>query len=102
MLFSIYYKLDHRNEFMKKYLDKFFKTYQGESKDCEHTAERMTDLMELMANMVINKDKYGLYELLTKKNSKSARVFFNYLTCSNIRSINKEIIVERINEIFRG
>ena len=93
MLFSVYYKIEHREEFLKKHFDKVFKTYTEEER--EISIDRLTDLMELMVNMC------GLYDLLTKKNTKSARVFFNYLTCSNIRSINKEIIKDRLNEVFK-
>lgn len=99
MLFSVYYKIEHREEFLKKHFDKVFKTYTEEEKAI--SVDRLTDLMELMVNMLLNGDKSGLFELLTKKNTKSARVFFNYLTCSNIRSINKEMIRDRINEVFK-
>lgn len=99
MLFSVYYKIDHREEFLKKHFDKLFKTIPEEEKG--NTVDRLTDLMELMVNMLLTNDKMGLYELLTKKNTKSARIFFNYLTCSNIRSINKEMIKDRINEVFK-
>lgn len=99
MLFSVYYKIEHREEFLKKHFDKVFKTYTEEER--EISIDRLTDLMELMVNMLLTGDKYGLYDLLTKKNTKSARVFFNYLTCSNIRSINKEIIKDRLNEVFK-
>ena len=99
MLFSVYYKIEHREEFLKKHFDKVFKTYTEEER--EISIDRLTDLMELMVNMLLTGDKRGLYDLLTKKNTKSARVFFNYLTCSNIRSINKEIIKDRLNEVFK-
>lgn len=99
MLFSVYYRIEHREEFLKKHFDKVFKTYTEEEK--EISVDRLTDLMELMVNMLLNGDKFGLFELLTRKNTKSARVFFNYLTCSNIRSINKEMIRDRINEVFK-
>jgi len=98
MLFSIYYKIEHRNEFLEKYFDKVLK--QFDDMERVNSVERLTDLMELMVKMLINQDKYGLYNLLTKKNSKNVRLFFNYLTCSNIRSINKEIVKSRIKEIF--
>lgn len=99
MLFSIYYRIEHREEFLEKYLKKLYREYSTE--ELVGTSERLTDLMELMVNMLLNEDKCGLYTILTKKNSKNARLFFNFLTCSNIRSINKEIVKERINEIFK-
>ena len=98
-MFSVYYKIEHREEFLKKYFDKLFKTCSEEER--ESTVDRLTDLMELMVDMLLNSNKSGLYTLLTKKNTKSARIFFNYLTCSNIRSINKEMIRDRINEVFK-
>lgn len=101
MLFSVYYRIEHREEFLNKHLKKLFKSYDVTSEN-DATTERLNDLMELLVNMILNEDKYGLYNLLIKKNTKSARVFFNYLTCSNIRSINKEVIKERINEIFKN
>ena len=99
MLFSVYYRIDHRQEFLQKHFNKMFKNNVGEECDC--TIDRLTDLMELMVQLLINEDKFGLFELLTKKNTKAARAFFNYLTCSNIRSINKEIIKDRLEEIFK-
>ena len=99
LLFSVYYKIEHREEFLKKHFDKMFKNSIEEEK--ANTMDRLTDLMDLMVEMLLNGDKMGLYNLLTKKNTKSARVFFNYLTCSNIRSINKEVIRDRINEVFK-
>lgn len=99
MIFSVHYKISHRNDFLNKYFCKIFKNVINE--DNETSKDRLTDLMELMVNMILNENKAGLYDLLTKKNTKSARVFFNYLTCSNIRSINKEIIKQRIEEIYK-
>lgn len=100
MLFSVYYRIEHREEFLNKHLKKMFKNIENDS-DKDLTSERLNDLMELIVSMLLNEDKFGLYNLLVKKNTKSARVFFNYLTCSNIRSINKEVIRDRINEIFK-
>lgn len=99
MLFSVYYRIEHREEFLDKYLKKLYKEYS--TAELVGTAERLADLMELMVNMLLNEDKHGLYMILTKKNSKNARLFFNFLTCSNIRSINKEMVKDRINEIFK-
>lgn len=99
MVFSVHYKISHRTDFLNKYFTKLFKNIIDE--DVEISKDRLTDLMELMVNMILTENKAGLYDLLTKKNTKSARVFFNYLTCSNIRSINKEMIKERIEEIYK-
>lgn len=100
MLFSIYYKIEHREEFLTKLCDKTSKELDAD--DAIILSDRYSELMELMVNMLLSNDKYGLYDILTKKNSKLARKFFNYLTCSNIRSINKEVIRDRINEILEG
>lgn len=99
MLFSIYYKIEHREDFLNKVFEK--NTKELEQDDAEILMDRFSELMELMVNMLLTKDKLGLYDILTKKNSKLARKFFNYLTCSNIRSINKEVIRDRINEILK-
>lgn len=99
MVFSVHYKISHRNEFLEKYFCKTFKNCVDE--DVEISKDRLTDLMELMVNLILTENKAGLYDLLTKKNTKTARIFFNYLTCSNIRSINKEIIKERIEAIYK-
>lgn len=100
MLFSIYYRIEHRQDFLNKYFEKVSK--ECSENDYSYTIDRLTDLMELMVQLLLNEDKIGLFGLLTKKNTKSARLFFNYLTCSNIRSINKEIIKDRLNEIFKA
>lgn len=99
MLFSIYYRIEHREEFLKKYLNKCLNNVEDAEKDIME--ERINDLFELLVNMIITKNKNGLFDLLTKKNTKTARIFFNYLTCSKIRSINKEMIISRLNEIFK-
>ena len=99
MLFSIYYRIEHRQEFLDKYFEKIFK--EDLDSEYDYTIDRLTELMELMVKLLLNEDKIGLFGLLTKKNTKCARLFFNYLTCSNIRSINKEIIKDRLNEIFK-
>ena len=95
----LYYKIEHREEFLEKQLIKAYRTCDID--DREIMSERMTNLMELIVNMLLNQDKSGLFMLLTNKNSKCTRLFFNYLTCSNLRSINKEIVKKRLNEIFR-
>ncbi len=99
MLFSVYYKIEHRAEFLSKVLDKNIKDLEED--DAELLVDRFSELMELLVEMLLTNDKAGLYDILTKKNSKVARKFFNYLTCSNIRSINKEVIRDRINEILK-
>lgn len=100
MLFSVYYKIEHRSEYLDKIIEKSVKELGNNSEE-NILSDRFTELMELMVNMLLNKDKLGLYNILTNKNSKVARKFFNYLTCSNIRSINKEVIRDRINEILK-
>lgn len=99
MIFSVHYKILHRTDFLEKYFSKLFKETLTE--DNIISKDRLSDLMELMVDMILNENKSGLYDLLTKKNTKSARAFFNYLTCSNIRSINKEAIRNRIEEIYK-
>jgi len=92
LLFSVYYKIEHRFE----YLDRFFDKNQFDP--C--TEERLEDLMELLVKMILDQDKDGLLIMLTRSGMKNARTFFNYLTCSCIRNTNRDAISRRLNELL--
>lgn len=92
MLFSVYYKIEHRFE----YLDKFFLKNEFDI----DTQERLEDLMELIVKMILDSDKDGLLIMLTRTGMKNARTFFNYLTCSCIRNTNRDAIGRRLDELL--
>lgn len=98
MLYSVFYKIENRDEYFERFFEKYKK--QLSVSYIEVTREKMEDLMETLVQMIINKDKEGLLIMLTRSNTKTARTFFNYLTCSNIRNSNKDVILSRLDEVL--
>lgn len=92
MLFSVYYKIEHRFEYLDRYCMK--------NNIDEDTMERLEDLMELLVQMILDGDKDGLLIMLTRTGMKNARTFFNYLTCSCIRNTNRDAIGRRLDELL--
>lgn len=100
MKYSVFYRIEHRDDFYEKMIKKM--SMKLNEDDVEVFAIRFNELMEYIVSLLLNNDKYNLYDTLISKNSVLTRKIFNYLTCSNIRGINKDIIRERINEIIEG
>ena len=98
MLYSVFYKIENRDEYFERFFEKYKK--QLSVSYIEITREKMEDLMETLVQMIINKDKEGLLIMLTRSKTKTARTFFNYLTCSNIRNSNKDVILSRLDEVL--
>lgn len=98
MKFSSYYKMQHRDE----YFDKFFsKEKEKLSKNCiKHAEELYRDILETMCEYILTKNKFALSIMLTKQNSKIAKRFFDYLTNSNTSHMNKNAILELIDNFF--
>jgi hypothetical protein len=59
------------------------------------------DLMELVVKYLIDEDSHSMKILLTKPNAKVARMFFDYLTISNVKNKKKCDILSRIDEVYQ-
>ena len=57
--------------------------------------------MELVVKYLIDEDSHSMKILLTKPNAKVARMFFDYLTISNVKNKKKCDILSRIDEVYQ-
>lgn len=97
MQFSLFSRIKHRSEFF----DKFFKKYSKllDVSQLDITREKYEQLLEIIVQLILQEDYDSLIIILNKQNGKIAKMFFNYLTCSNFKKINKEDIINRIIEL---
>ena len=98
MQFSIYYRIQNRDEFFEMFFKKFSKQ-MNENLSLE-IRENYEDLMEILVKYILDENVDDLKLLLLKPNAKIARTFFDYLTLSNIKNKKKCEIIDRIDEIF--
>lgn len=98
MKFSVYYRIQQRDEYFKRFFNQLSKKF---SPDLLIEAEsKYEDLMELIVKYLIDEDSQSMKILLSKPNAKVARMFFDYLTISNIKNKKKCDIISRIDEVF--
>lgn len=98
MKFSIYYRIQQRDIFFEKFIKRFIKKFDESMQ--ETVESKYNELLEIIVQMILNENMQDLELLLTKSNAKIARIFFDYLTCSNIRNKKKTEISNRLNELF--
>jgi hypothetical protein len=99
MKFSVYYRILNRD----LYFDKFFAKESNKYKNDEDKsiAEDMyRDLLEVMVSYILTNNRLALASMLTKPNSKIAKRFFDYLTCSDTVHMNRVAVIDRINVFF--
>ena len=96
--YSVYYRIQQRDIYFNRFFDKYSKSFSPELK--EATREKYEELLEIIVKYILDENKSDLNILLTKQNAKVARVFFDFLTVSNIKNKKKNEIIERIDEIF--
>ena len=58
------------------------------------------DLLEVMVSYILTNNRLALASMLTKPNSKIAKRFFDYLTCSDTVHMNRVAVIDRINVFF--
>lgn len=99
MKFSVYYRILNRD----LYFDKFFAKESNKYKNDEDKsiAEDMyRDLLEVIVSYILTNNRLALASMLTKPNSKIAKRFFDYLTCSDTVHMNRVAVIDRINAFF--
>lgn len=100
MRFSVYYRIQNRYEYFNKFVKNMSKDMDlNEAKLLE---SKLEDLMEMIVQMVLDENREDLEILLTKQNGKTARMFFDYITCSATKKMKKSKIINVINELFEG
>lgn len=88
----------HRDEFFNKF---FLKEKNKLSNSCvEYAEELYKDTLEMICEYILTGNKFALGITLTKRNSKIAKRFFDYLTNSDTIHMNKKAILERIDNFF--
>jgi hypothetical protein len=98
MKFSVYYRIQQRDSYFRRFFSQISKKFSPEFLDEAQT--KYEDLLELVVKYLIDEDAHSMTVLLTKPNAKVARMFFDYLTISNIKNKKKCDIVNRIKEVY--
>lgn len=98
MKFSVYYRIQQRDSYFRRFFSQISKKFSPEL--MEDTQNMYEDLLELIVKYLIDEDAHSMTVLLTKPNAKVARMFFDYLTISNIKNKKKCDIVKRIKEVY--
>lgn len=98
MKFSVYYRIQQRDGYFRRFFSQISKKFSPEL--MEETQSKYEDLLELIVKYLIDEDAHSMTVLLTKPNAKVARMFFDYLTISNIKNKKKCDIVNRIKEVY--
>lgn len=96
--YSVYYRIQQRDTYFERFFEKYSKSFSQELK--EATREKYEELLEIIVKYILDENKTDLNILLTKQNAKVARIFFDFLTVSNIKNKKKNEIIERVDEIF--
>lgn len=96
--YSVYYRIQQRDDYFKRFFRRFSKDFSADIKD--EIEEKYEELMEILVQYILDENKTDLNIILTKQNAKVARMFFDYLTVSNIKNKKKGDIAKRIDEIF--
>lgn len=98
MKFSVYYRIQQRDGYFRRFFSQISKKFSPEL--MEEAQSKYEDLLELIVKYLIDEDAHSMTVLLTKPNAKVARMFFDYLTISNIKNKKKCDIVNRIKEVY--
>lgn len=98
MKFSVYYRIQQRDSYFRRFFSQISKKFSPEL--MEEAQSKYEDLLELIVKYLIDEDAHSMTILLTKPNAKVARMFFDYLTISNIKNKKKCDIVNRIKEVY--
>lgn len=98
MKFSVYYRIQQRDSYFRRFFSQISKKFSPEL--MEEAQSKYEDLLELIVKYLIDEDAHSMTVLLTKPNAKVARMFFDYLTISNIKNKKKGDIIKRIKEVY--
>ena len=98
MKFSVYYRIQQRDSYFNRFFSQFSKKFSPNL--IEEAERKYEELMELIVKYLIDEDAHSMKILLTKPNAKVARMFFDYLTISNIKNKKKCDIINRIDEVY--
>ncbi len=98
MQYSVFYRIQNRYKFFERFCKKYIK-----SKDAvvaESMKEMYEDLMEIIVKLLLDGNKEDIYILLSKKNSKVARTFFDYFTGHKTKSLRPDDLLNILDCFF--
>ena len=98
MQYSVFYRIQNRYKFFERFCKKCIK-----SKDAvvaESMKEMYEDLMEIIVKLLLDGNKEDIYILLSKKNSKVARTFFDYFTGHKTKSLRPDDLLNILDCFF--
>lgn len=99
MKFSVYYRILNRDLYFDKFFSKESNKYKNDE-DKSIAEDMYKDLLEVIVSYILTNNRLALASMLTKPNSKIAKRFFDYLTCSDTVHMNRVAVIDRINVFF--
>ena len=99
MKFSVYYRILNRDLYFDKFFSKESNKYKNDE-DKSIAEDMYKDLLEVIVSYILTNNRLALASVLTKPNSKIAKRFFDYLTCSDTVHMNRVAVIDRINVFF--
>lgn len=99
MRYSVFYRIQNRYKFFDRFCKRYIKI--ADASLYESMVDTNEELMELIVKMILDNDKENLICLLSKQNSKNARIFFDYFSSSKTKHMKKMDIIEAVDSYFR-
>lgn len=98
MLFSVYYRIQNRDRFFERFCKKYLKT--NNLSVYNSMVDTYEELMELIVKLILDNDLDSMRSLLTKNNTKFAKIFFDYFTDNRTRVMKKTDIEFTLEKFF--
>lgn len=99
MLYSVFYRIQNRYRFFEKFCRKFVRS--DDEAVAESMRETYEDLMEIIVKLLLDENKNDMFLLLSKKNSRNARIFFDYFTGYKTKSAKTDELLNIIDNFFK-
>lgn len=98
MKYSVFHKIETRYKFFDRFCKRYIKVTDPVIR--ERLIESCEDLMELIVKMMLDDNKEDLADILSKRNSTFARVFFDYFVGAKTKHMKKTDIVSTVHNYF--
>ena len=98
MKYSVFHKIETRYKFFDRFCKRYIKVTDPVIR--ERLIESCEELMELIVKMLLDDNKEDLADILSKSNSKFARVFFDYFVGAKTKHMKKTDIVSTVHNYF--
>lgn len=98
MKYSVFHKIETRYKFFDRFCKRYIKVTDPVIR--ERLIESCEDLMELIVKMMLDDNTEDLADILSKRNSKFARVFFDYFVGAKTKHMKKTDIVSTVHNYF--